>query len=131
MLEILHEPSRSIQQQLAKIAAGEDDPDIKTPDRDQLKWFGAKAEEFSLPDMPTPFLFPTKNGNLSVEWYIGHKEASLEVDFAASTGDWGWWDSQSDEEHSETLNLDHRGDWEKLQRSSTGHRPAAGQNGAK
>ena len=40
--------------------------------------------------MPTPFLFPTENGNLSIEWYIRHREHSLDVDFAAHAGTWEW-----------------------------------------
>ena len=123
MPEILHEPSRSIVEQLAKIAAGKDDPDNKIPTPEHLEWFAAKTKEFWLTDMPTPFLFPTENGNLSIEWYIGHREQSLDVDFATRTGTWEWWDSQSDEEHSETLNLEDRENWEKIQRASTGHRP--------
>jgi hypothetical protein len=124
--EILHEASRTIEKQLeafVKTAAHLDDPDVKPPHPEDVAWVNSKLEKHWLREMPLPFIFPTEYGGINIEWYIGHAEHSLEVDFANSTGRWAWWDSKSDQVHEETLNLKQAADWRKLQISSTGRRP--------
>ena len=123
--EILHEASRTMAQQLEALVtptAHRDDPDVKPPCPEDIKWVNSKLEEHWLHEMPLPFIFPTEYGGLNIEWYIGHAEHSLEVDFANRTGRWAWWDSKSDQVHEETLNLKQAADWRKLQISSTGRR---------
>ena len=123
--EILHEASRTIARQLEDYASTADyhnDPDVQPPRPEDVAWVGGKLEEHWLTEMPIPFIFPTEYGGLNIEWYVGHAEHSLEVDFANHTGVWAWWDSESDRVHEETLNLKQATDWHKLQKSSTGRR---------
>ncbi len=79
-------------------------------------------------DMPVPFKFPTECGSLNLEWYIGHAEHSLEVDFDNHTGMWAWWDGKSGEIHEENLDLRQNMEWEKLQKFSTGQRTPTREN---
>ena len=123
--EILHEASYTIAHQLAAYSATSDfsdDPDVQPPHPEDVAWIGVKLEGNWLDDMPIPFIFPTEYGGLNIEWYVGHAEHSLEVDFANHTGMWAWWDSRSGQVHEETLNLKQDVDWRKLQESSTGQR---------
>ena len=128
MPEILHEASRTIEEQLeafAETTDNPDDPDVRHPHPKDVAWVNSKLKNHWLPDMPLPFIFPTEYGGLNMEWYIGHAEHSLEVDWATRTGKWAWWDSKSDQAHEETLNLEEDTDWRKLQISSTGRRLTA------
>ena len=125
--EILHEPSRSLKEQLNALVGLDTDQnnhDTKTLSRECVEWFIGKLDEHWLPNMPIPFAFPTESGDLSIEWFVGHAEHSLEVDFTDSKGRWGWWNSKSDEEYEETLDLNQAEAWEKLRTSSIGQRPA-------
>ena len=123
--EIMHEASQTIPHQLkAYFTANDspDDPDVQPPRPEDVAWINAKLGENWLDNMPIPFIFPTECGGLNIEWYIGHAEHSMEIDFANHTGIWAWWDSKSGQVHEETLNLKQNMDWQKLQKSSTGQR---------
>lgn len=123
--EILHEASQTISHQLKAYSGANDsldDPEIQLPRTEDVAWIGAKLRENWLDDMPVPFIFPTEYGGLNIEWYVGHAEHSLEIDFENHTGMWAWWDSKSGQVYERTLNLKQDGDWHRLQKSSTGRR---------
>ena len=125
--QILHEPDQSIKDQLnelSKIDDGWDGPDSKGPRSEDVDWLRDALELHWRSDMPAPFIFPMESGGLNIEWYVGHTHHGLEIDFTDRTGLWEWWDSQSDQEHEETLNLTTADHWRKLQISSRGWRTA-------
>jgi hypothetical protein len=108
---------------LSGLAAEGDDHCVHVPKAEHLDWLLSRIEKFWLPDMPVPFVFPTDFEGLTIEWFIGHAEHSLDVDFADCSGKWAWWNSKSDQEHEELLDLKEADAWQKLQASSIGRRP--------
>ena len=58
---------------------------------------------------------PDKNGKgeggVRLEWSIGHKEVSLEIDLDRRSGEWHVLDFDADEEEARTLDLDDETAW--------------------
>jgi len=124
--EILTEPSQPVKQQLKMLSnfdAEIDAPDVQALEAEHLDWLISKIEKFWLPDMPEPFAFPADLGGLTIEWFIGHVEHSLDIDFGDYSGRWTWWNSKSNQEYEELLDLKEADAWQKLQESSVGRRP--------
>ncbi len=79
-----------------------------------LDWF-AKIFEANYPDeLPLPFVYPTAEGGIQVEWSLGGHELSLEIDFARHSGEWHRLKIQNQQEDNRSLNLEDDGDWKWL-----------------
>lgn len=83
----------------------------KAPGDEGLNWFAASFDRRFPDGLPLPRVYPTAEGGLQLEWTLGSKEISLEVDLATHRGEWHSLDLASDTEDSRTLNLDEAGDW--------------------
>lgn len=124
--QILHEPSRTIAEQLndlSNIHDGWNGPNSKGLLPQHITWLKNQLAVHWSADMPVPFIYPMETGGFGVEWYIGHAEHSLEIDPTKFTALWGWWNSQNDQEHEENLDLKQQTAWDELQKSSRGVRP--------
>jgi hypothetical protein len=122
---ILHEPGQTVEQQLADLATvadGWNGPASKGLHPACSTWVKDKLGRHWSSDMPAPFVFPAESGGFSMEWFVGHAEHSLEVDFPSYVGKWEWWDSKTDQEHAETLDLNEESSWVKLHTCSRGRR---------
>ena len=125
-LEILHECSSTINEQIERITSEDysNDPDINAINVLKAEWLKEKLEEHWLPNMPNPFIFPMHSDHiLAMEWYIGYEEHGITIDFNEYTGDWDWWDSKKDESGEELLDLNLDESWDKIKKRSIGIRP--------
>ena len=125
--QILHEATQTMDQQLEElsvIANGWNGPNSRGPRLEDVSWLRSSLSKYWSSDMPIPFIFPMESGDFNIEWYVGHTHHGLEIDFTDRTGLWEWWDSQTDKEHEETLDLTQPSAWQKLRVSSHGRRLA-------
>ena len=84
----------------------------KAPSHDGLDWLVAKFAAEYPDDLPRPYIYPTPEGGIHVEWALGTIDISLEVDLGERTGDWNWVDlSDFDTEGEKALNMDDSKDW--------------------
>ena len=81
------------------------------PSHEGLDWL-AESFERCYPDAPLPYVYPTVEGGVQMEWSLGSKEISLEITLANHSAEWFWTDVASDDENERTLDLNAAADWE-------------------
>ena len=64
---------------------------------------------------PKPYLYPTPEGGVQVEWSLGSYEVSLTIDLLSHMAKWHWLDIDTDEDGAKHLNLDEGQSWTWLQ----------------
>ena len=64
---------------------------------------------------PKPYLYPTPEGGVQVEWSLGSHEVSLKIDLHSHMAEWHWLDIDTDEDGAKHLNLDEDQSWTWLQ----------------
>lgn len=86
----------------------------RAPSPEGLDWLAESFERFypEDPDVPLPYVYPTVEGGVQLEWSLGSKELSLEVTLADHSAEWYWADISADDEDERVLNLDAVADWE-------------------
>lgn len=87
------------------------DGDGDAPSPDGLSWLLDVFERRYPDDAPLPYLYPTETGGVQVEWSLGTREASLEVDVDSHSAVWHVLDLQSKESEERTLSCDSDDDW--------------------
>lgn len=88
------------------------DGDGKAPAQTGLDWLAASFERDYPNDLPLPYIYPTPEGGVQMEWTLGTIDISLEIDLAERAGDWNWVDlSDSGKEGEKTLNMDDLNSW--------------------
>lgn len=70
-----------------------------------LDWFVASFQREFSGDLPLPYVYPTEDGGLRLEWDLGSLDLSIDVDLASKSGALHALDRASDSDRSETLNL--------------------------
>lgn len=81
------------------------------PSPEGLNWL-THAFELNYPgDLDLPFLYPTPEGGVLVEWTVGHQEISLDINLEERAGEWHALNMANDQEVSEQLNLNDRESW--------------------
>ncbi len=80
----------------------------------ELHWFVAAFDRFFPDDLPLPYLYPTAEGGVRMEWSARPHELSVEIDLQKRAGEWHALNLANDAEDSRTLSLDASGDWEWL-----------------
>ncbi len=79
-----------------------------------LDWF-AKTFEANFPDdLPLPFVYPTAEGGIQLEWSLDGQELSLEVDLNLHSGIWHSLNLQTQQDESKVITLEGEGDWKQL-----------------
>ena len=63
------------------------DGEGKAPDRKGLEWFETMMEDYYPEDLPLPYIYPTGEGNLQLEWDMENLDVSLEVDLSTHEGE--------------------------------------------
>ena len=80
-----------------------------------LTWLHeALLTKISFGDATMPYLYPTEDGNVSVEWTIGTTIADLEIDLHTHQGLWGQSNRITLDNFERNLNLDEDSDWQWL-----------------
>lgn len=78
---------------------------------DGLDWIGDSFEHSYPAVLPKPYLFPTPEGQLLVEWSLKPWSPSLEVNLVTKTGRWHALNVDTDEEQFRDLDLKDSSNW--------------------
>lgn len=62
-------------------------------------------------EAPLPYIYPTEDGGIRMEWPQGNNALILEVDIEAHKGEWLRFSRSSEGCAEHVLNLDNPGDW--------------------
>lgn len=81
------------------------------PLKTNLEWL-SRAFASNYPDeLPLPYVYPTPEGGIQMEWTFGTTEVSLEIDLTAHSGHWHALDLSTGKEASHILRLDEPDGW--------------------
>ncbi len=83
----------------------------KAPDPAGLDWLADSFERHYPDDAPLPYIYPTPEGRVQMEWSLGPFEVSLEINLASHSAEWFWVEIPTDAEAERTLNLDDANEW--------------------
>lgn len=78
-----------------------------------IKFENLFKESFS-ENLPLPTIFPTLEGNIQLEWTLGSKEISLEVNLSDLTAEFMSVDVSNDDVIEELINLQDKAEWNKF-----------------
>jgi hypothetical protein len=81
------------------------------PNKNALDWLAGVFQHNYSDDLDSPYLYPTAEGGVQVEWSAGDWEVTLEVNLEQRTGEWHALEMSSDDEVIRELNLDSSDDW--------------------
>lgn len=79
-----------------------------------LDWLMRELEGHYPEDMPLPWIFPTADGGVQVEWSLNSMEVSLDIDLQQCSGCLHTLDSASGEDQEELLDLSSGAAWRGL-----------------
>ena len=85
----------------------------KAPSPAGLDWLAAGFDRHYPDYAPLPFLYPTPEGGVQVEWSLGPQDISLEVNLATGQAWWHRLDLSTDNDAERDLTLDTAG-WQWL-----------------
>lgn len=88
----------------------------KAPLRLELQWLSERLARHFLSSDRQPFLYPTAEGNVRLEWTFGTVETSLEVDLNTHIGNWHSLNLQTDTDETDVLHLSNEEAWLRLAR---------------
>lgn len=83
----------------------------KSLDKQGLDWFADILSSRYPEELPLPYLYPTVEGNIRMEWTFDTREISMEVDLHVHSGKWDVLDVCTGEEENRVLNLADQIEW--------------------
>ncbi len=85
----------------------------KAPSHEGLDWLSTQLTKYYGNGAPSPHIYPTPEGGISLEWSLGPNSASLEVDLTTGLGEWRCLnrDTGESEERELSLNLPESWSW--------------------
>lgn len=86
----------------------------KAPDGSALDWLEKTFNALYPEELPAPYIYPTPEGGLSLEWELAGKDISLEISFPGKTGQWHVLNLETGEEVEETFDLSDPQAWQAL-----------------
>ena len=105
----------NISAQLDELRAMKDgwlDGDGIAPPKDGLNWLCAQFERYYPDRAPRPYICPTFEGGVEIEWSLKPYEIGMAVDLSEHSGEWYWINMSDDDDYDErNLDLDDLGDW--------------------
>ena len=87
------------------------DGEGEVPSSTGLDWLAEAFGRHYPSDAPLPYVYPMPNGGVQMEWSIGKREISLEVDLATRRGEWSCYDMETDSSEEKVLGLDSSDGW--------------------
>ena len=84
------------------------------PDSAGLDWFAEQFEHAFPAELPLPFVYPTQEGGLRLEWELAPADLSVEVDLRTRKAEVHCLDLDTDNEATETLDLSTEEGWAAL-----------------
>lgn len=79
-----------------------------------IVWLSDKFAQVYPEDLPLPFVYPTADGGIRLEWSLDPHDVTLEIDLAKHTAGLHELNLTSDEDREQILNLDEPADWKRL-----------------
>ena len=83
----------------------------KAPPAEELDWLSETLDEYYPDNLGLPYLYPVAEGGVRLEWSIGRRDISLEIDLRRRSGEWHSLDLDTDEEEARPLAMDDKDDW--------------------
>lgn len=83
----------------------------KAPSKAGLDWFTAVFETQYLDELPFPYVYPTAEGGLQIEWSLAGHEVSLEVSLESKQAHWHILNLATQAEAARDLQLTQADDW--------------------
>lgn len=84
------------------------------PRPDGLDWLSDEFTQGYPEDLPLPFVYPTPEGGIRLEWSLGPNEVTLDIDLMTHIASLHTLNLNSDEELEETLRLNEPAEWDRL-----------------
>jgi len=84
------------------------------PSEENLNWFSATFETHYPPDLHLPFVYPTAEGGLQLEWSISPFEISIEVNLTHKMAEWHSLNSLNGEDEEEAFDLSQLEAWQRI-----------------
>ena len=103
-----------LQSQIEELRALKDgwyDGKGNAPPAEGLDWLSDAFDEHYPDDLGLPYLYPVAEGGVRLEWSIGRRDVSLEIDLRKRDGAWHSLDLDNDEQENRLLNLNAEDDW--------------------
>ena len=85
--------------------------DGQAPDHAGLDWLADIFDRHYPSDVVLPHTYPTPEGGVEMEWSLGSREISLEIDFQTHMGYWHNMDMISSGDEERDLDLDDTREW--------------------
>ena len=82
------------------------------PPPEELDWLSRVFDDHYPENLPLPYLYPTEEGGVQVEWSLKQNEVTLRIDLGNHAGGWHTLNMETDADASCTLNLDSAEDWD-------------------
>jgi len=79
-----------------------------------LDWLSNQATRSYPEDLPLPFVYPTPEGGIRLEWSHGSHDVTLDIDLATHLAGLHALNLDSSEDLEENLSLDEPADWARL-----------------
>ncbi len=83
----------------------------KAPSKAGLDWFSAAFEAQYGDDLPLPYVYPTAEGGIQVEWSLAGHEVSLDLSLDSKQAHWHSLDRATQSEAARELRLAQSEDW--------------------
>ena len=84
------------------------------PSAKGVDWLGGRFAARYADDLPLPYVYPTPEGGVSLEWSVGPHRASLEIDLNTHQAEWHCLDLSTGDSNERDLQLDIPQSWEWL-----------------
>lgn len=78
----------------------------QTPSKAEFDWLERFFSHQYPAALPAPYIYPTEDGGIQLEWRTANQDMSLEIDLASLTGDLHCFNTQTKQELAEILALD-------------------------
>jgi hypothetical protein len=77
-----------------------------------LDWLAEAMNQRYPESLTLPYVYPVAEGGVRLEWTMGSREISLEINVESRIGEWHCLNLETDGEEAQNLNLDSGTDWE-------------------
>lgn len=88
------------------------------PNHNELDWLAREFEHNYSDELPLPYVYPTEEGGIVLEWMIIPNDVSLEIDLRKHHGEWHCFnmnmDMDGEETDTDTFDLNRAKDWGRL-----------------
>ncbi len=86
----------------------------KAPDGSALDWLEKTFNAYYPEELPAPYVYPTPEGGLSLEWELAGNDISLEISFPGKIGQWHSLNLRTGKEVEKTFDLSDPHAWQAL-----------------